>query len=139
MRFHPEEAAANKKGPTKRGAAKDEEPPQKAYAKVKRDDDDYGSEDDSGNDDNTPYTKFYQIAHYGHYFNVSTMDVLHRLRKSIWPFCSKSMMFSDGNDIDLYGPIWIMITLIVEIAVVGFINYQIDIATMVMEAKSGYS
>ena len=31
---------------------------------------------------------------------------------------------SDGKiGIDLYGPIWIMLTLIVEIAVVGFINY----------------
>ena len=31
---------------------------------------------------------------------------------------------------DLYGPFWIMATLIVEIAIVGFINYQVDLAMM---------
>lgn len=34
--------------------------------------------------------KFYQLAYYACYFDVKTMDVLHRLRKAIWPFCSKS-------------------------------------------------
>jgi hypothetical protein len=43
----------------------------------------------------------------------------------------------EGKGIDLYGPIWIMLTLIVEIAVVGFINYQIDVATLAIELKGG--
>ena len=47
------------------------------------------------------------------------------------------MLFDDDDHVDLYGPIWIMLTLIVEIAVVGFINYQIDIATMAIELKGG--
>ena len=68
---------------------------------------------------------------------MSTFDVMTRLRKSLWPFCSKSMLFEDDDKIDLYGPIWIMLTLIVEIAIVGFVNYQIDIATMAIELKSG--
>ena len=51
------------------------------------------------------------------------MDVLHRLKRAIWPFCSKSMLFEDEDRIDLYGPIWIMITLIVEIAIVGYVVY----------------
>jgi hypothetical protein len=68
---------------------------------------------------------------------VSTMDVLQRLRKSLWPFCSKSQLFEDEDKIDLYGPIWIMITLIVEIAIVGFISYQIDVATLTIELKGG--
>jgi hypothetical protein len=68
---------------------------------------------------------------------VSTFDVLNRLRKSLWPFCSKSTLFDDDDKVDLYGPIWIMLTLIVEIAVVGFINYQIDLATMAIELKGG--
>jgi hypothetical protein len=65
------------------------------------------------------------------------MDVLHRLRKSLWPFCSKTNLFTDDERVDLYGPIWIMITLIVEIAIIGFIDYQIEIAATLVEAKSG--
>lgn len=67
--------------------------------------------------------KFYQLAYYQCYFDVKTMDVLLRLRKAIWPFCTKSQLFEDEDKVDLYGPIWIMITLIVEIAIVGFIDY----------------
>ena len=66
---------------------------------------------------------------------------MNRLRKSIWPFCSKTMLFEEDKDgkggVDLYGPIWIMLTLIVEIAIVGFINYQIDVATLAIELKGG--
>jgi hypothetical protein len=47
------------------------------------------------------------------------------------------MLFEDDDRVDLYGPIWIMLTLIVEIAIVGFINYQIDVATMAIELKGG--
>ena len=54
---------------------------------------------------------------------MSTVEILHRLRKAIWPFCSKSSLFEDEDRIDLYGPVWIMLTLIVEIAIVGFIDY----------------
>jgi hypothetical protein len=43
----------------------------------------------------------------------------------------------DEDRVDLYGPIWIMLTLIVEIAIVGFINYHIDVATMTIEMKGG--
>ncbi len=68
---------------------------------------------------------------------MTTFDVLNRLRKSLWPFCSKSTLFVDEDKVDLYGPIWIMLTLIVEIAVVGFINYHIDVATMAIEVKGG--
>lgn len=86
---------------------------------------------------NIGQTKFYQLAHYQGYFNVTSFDVLNRMRKSLWPFCSKSTLFDDEDKVDLYGPIWIMLTLIVEIAVVGFINYQIDVATMAIELKGG--
>ena len=51
------------------------------------------------------------------------------------------MLFEEDKDgkggVDLYGPIWIMLTLIVEIAIVGFINYQIDVATLAIELKGG--
>ena len=48
------------------------------------------------------------------------------MRKSIWPFCSKSGIFDDEDEMDLYGPIWIMITLIVEIAIIGYINQIVE-------------
>jgi hypothetical protein len=96
---------------------------------------DYLYEDDILN--NIGNTKFYQIQHYQAYFDVTTFDVMNRLRKSLWPFCSKTTLFVDEDKVDLYGPIWIMLTLIVEIAVVGFINYQIDVATMAIELKGG--
>jgi hypothetical protein len=82
-------------------------------------------------------THFYNLAHYSGYFNVSTGDVLFRLRKALFPFiCSKRPLLDDDR-YDLYGPIWIMISLIVEITIVGFINYQIDIETMMFEIKHG--
>jgi hypothetical protein len=80
-------------------------------------------EDDLYYEYTTKQTKFWQLAHYADYFNVSTMQVLHRLRKSLWPFCSKSQLFEDDDKVDLFGPLWIMMTLIVEIAIVGFIDY----------------
>jgi hypothetical protein len=64
---------------------------------------------------------------------VKTIDVLDRMRKSIWPFCSKSGIFGDEDEIDLYGPIWIMITLIVEIAIIGYINHIVEQAAIDVE------
>jgi hypothetical protein len=63
--------------------------------------------------------------------------VLQRLSKAIWPLCRcKSDIFRDDR-YDLYGPIWIMATLIVEITIVGFIDYNIDVWTMTEEIKEG--
>ncbi|CDW84789.1 UNKNOWN [Stylonychia lemnae] len=82
-------------------------------------------------------TKIWQIEHYQPYFNLSTFELFVRLRKSLWPFCTKSHLFADEDVVDLYGPLWIMLTLIVEIAIVGFIDYQIDITTAAMDLKKG--
>lgn len=65
---------------------------------------------------------FYQTAYYKGYFNVTTDEVLYRLRKALWPFCAKKKLLEEDR-YDLYGPIWIMITLIVEMTIVGFVNY----------------
>jgi hypothetical protein len=54
----------------------------------------------------------------------------------LWPFCAKSKLLDDER-YDLYGPIWIMVTLIVEITIIGFVNYQIDVDTMIYEIKQG--
>ena len=79
--------------------------------------------------------KFYEISYYAEYFNVTTFDVLTRMRKSIWPFCSSSRIYIDDDSVDLYGPIWIMITLIVEIAIVGYVNNMIDSSTYEIQLK----
>ena len=53
---------------------------------------------------------------------MTTDEVLSRLRKALWPFCTKKRLLDDER-YDLYGPIWIMVTLIVEMTIVGFINF----------------
>ncbi len=58
------------------------------------------------------------------------------MRKSLWPFCSKSGIFGESDEMDLYGPIWIMITLIVEIAIVGYINHIVHQASIDIEIHS---
>jgi len=55
------------------------------------------------------------------------------MRKAVWPFCSKHGIYEDDDRIDLYGPIWIMITLVVEVAIVGYINYHIAQAALELE------
>lgn len=94
-------------------------------------------DDDEFNQFSYNQPKFYETAFYAPYFNVSTMDVLSRLRKSLWPFCTKNGIYDDDDKVDLYGPIWIMITLIVEIAIVGFINHHIELATLEVEVLNG--
>lgn len=58
------------------------------------------------------------------------------MRKAVWPFCAQRKLLEEEK-YDLYGPIWIMITLIVEITIIGFISYQIDVINMVYEIKHG--
>ena len=57
---------------------------------------------------------------------------------AIWPFCycGRKRIFEDDR-YDLYGPFWIMATLIVEIAIVGFIDYQLDLIELTDELKEG--
>lgn len=101
----------------------------------------YGEEDEDEdailNDLMNSSSKFWQLRYYAPYFNVSTFDVMMKLRKSIWPFCSKARIFVDEDIVDLFGPLWVMLTLIVEIAIISFVTYQIDIATMALELKNG--
>lgn len=67
---------------------------------------------------------FYNAANSGGYFKVTTDEVLFRIKKSVFPLCIKGNLIEYGKE-DFYGPIWIMITLIVEISIFGFINYVI--------------
>lgn len=94
-------------------------------------------DDEEYNDLTYNQPKFYETAYYAGYFDVTSMDVLNRFRKSLWPFCSKSGIYEDEDHIDLYGPFWILITLVVEIAIVGFINHHIELATLEIEVLQG--
>jgi hypothetical protein len=55
------------------------------------------------------------------------------MRKSLWPYCTKEGIFRDSDSPDLYGPFWIMITLVVQIAIIGYINHQVDQQTLDIE------
>jgi hypothetical protein len=50
-------------------------------------------------------TRFCKVRYYQKYFDVTTSQILTRLRKSIFPFFGGSI-FEDGKP-DLYGPFWI--------------------------------
>ena len=66
------------------------------------------------------------------------MEVMIRLRKSLWPYCvCGDRIFPKGN-YDLYGPFWIMVTLIVDIAIVGFIDYHVDAWKASKDFKEGH-
>jgi hypothetical protein len=67
------------------------------------------------------------------------MSVLTRMRKSLWPYCTKDGIFRDAESADLYGPFWIMITLVVQIAIIGYINHQVDQQTLEIEMANAHS
>ena len=56
-----------------------------------------------------PYVDDYVVAPYRVYFEVTTEQVIERIKESIYPF-NKNPLFLDAN-IDLYGPLWIYFTL----------------------------
>lgn len=69
------------------------------------------------------------------FFNVSTTDVVKRLFKATVPYFGQRI-FQNGI-YDLYGPLWIMISLIVEIAIVGFIDFEVDVLQVARDIKNG--
>ena len=55
------------------------------------------------------YVDDYIISPYRVFFDITTTDVMNRMYKSIWPF-DRTPLFL-GQREDLYGPIWIYLTL----------------------------
>jgi len=67
----------------------------------------------------------FSIAYYQPMFDVSTAQVQSRILKSMWPFSSNQRVFMEDK-YDLYGPIWIMITLIVFSCVFGYFSHKLQ-------------
>lgn len=64
----------------------------------------------------------WSLEYYKVFFNVSTSDVLGRLRRSLTP--PKSSFYKQDEVPDLYGPFWIATTLVVILAITGnFASY----------------
>lgn len=79
-----------------------------------------------------PAPSFWTVEYYQKYFNVTTEDVVERIKRSVIPFGSDNYLVSHIRpNPDLYGPIWICITLIFSIAISG------NIANYFQSASSG--
>lgn len=67
---------------------------------------------------------FWSIEYYQKFFDVDTQDVLDRILASVTPRRDNSLKHHLRRKPDLYGPIWISITLIFTIAISGNVaNY----------------
>lgn len=56
---------------------------------------------------------------------MTTEQVISRVTKSLFPFLSNERVFM-GDSYDLYGPVWIMITLIVFSCVFGYFSHNLQ-------------
>ena len=63
------------------------------------------------------YLKYLTIDFYRQFFNVTHDDIIIRLKNACFPLYSGSIF--DSSSFDLYGPIWILITLTVAITIFG--------------------
>mmetsp|Transcript_7523 Transcript_7523/g.8493 ORF Transcript_7523/g.8493 Transcript_7523/m.8493 type:complete len:300 (+) Transcript_7523:33-932(+) len=64
------------------------------------------------------WTRYLSLEYYKQYFEVTTEDVVIRMRNSCLPFLYQGSIFENGK-IDLYGPIWVIITLNITITIFG--------------------
>lgn len=64
------------------------------------------------------------ISHYKQYFDVTQDQIVSRITRSLFPF-SGSPLFENGK-VDLYGPLWVFITLNISMAVFGYMSVYID-------------
>jgi hypothetical protein len=89
-------------------------------------------------------TRFWQIEFYQKYFSIETKDVLERLVASIHPRPDKSHFIANIRlNPDLYGPIWICLTLILTIGISGNLSryfylidrdFQLDLSRITLSA-----
>lgn len=71
--------------------------------------------------------EYLTIDYYKQYFNVTTMEMVERMKKAVFPLYGGSIF--DGGEVDLYGPIWIIITLNITITVFGNMAKYIKFVT----------
>ena len=58
------------------------------------------------------------VSHYRQYFDVTQDQIKSRILRSLFPFTGQPL-FENGK-IDLYGPLWIFITLNIAMAIFGY-------------------
>lgn len=58
------------------------------------------------------------MAYYRQMFDIDTAQVLHRIRKSVWPVKNQFLRDIKSRG-DLYGPFWICATLVFTMAMCG--------------------
>jgi hypothetical protein len=79
------------------------------------------------------YWKYLTVEFYKQFFEVTTEEVILRFRNACFPLYSGSLF--DGGKHDLYGPIWIMISLNIAITIFGNIARYIKFETSDESAK----
>lgn len=68
----------------------------------------------------TPQRSFWTVEYYQKFFNVTTSDVVERLKRSMIPHGSDNYLVTHIRpNPDLYGPFWVCVTLIFAIAISG--------------------
>ncbi|XP_028780877.1 protein YIPF1 homolog [Neltuma alba] len=106
-------------------------PPSEAQGKITgasrppRDADDTFSKPTSGSEEaqQSGWFRTFTIAAYKPYFDVDTVDVLERIKDSLFPFRG-TFNEKTASSPDLYGPFWICTTLIFVAASIGtFVTY----------------
>ncbi|KAI9084844.1 hypothetical protein K1719_033250 [Acacia pycnantha] len=106
-------------------------PPSEAQGKISgasrppRDADDTFSKPVSGSEEaqQSSWFRTFTIAAYKPYFDVDTVDVLERIKESLFPFRG-TFTEKTASSPDLYGPFWICTTLIFVAASIGtFVTY----------------
>ncbi|ESW16729.1 hypothetical protein PHAVU_007G180400 [Phaseolus vulgaris] len=90
-----------------------------------RDGDDTFSKPVSGSDESqqSGWFQAFSLATYKPYFDIDTIDVLERIKDSLYPF-NGAFNEKTASNPDLYGPFWICTTLIFVAASIGtFVTY----------------
>ena len=80
-------------------------------------------------------TKYCRVRHYQKYFDVTTKQVWVRIFKAVVPFSRKPIF--DTPRVDLYGPFWIIVTLIIVVAIVAHFAEWVDSLFENSDTKNG--
>jgi len=80
--------------------------------------------------------RFLTFKYYQKFFNVKTADIAFRLQSALFPFSTKFALVTKDKP-DLYGPFWVLTTLVFTLACAG--NFSSYISAMWNEDKKGHS
>lgn len=67
--------------------------------------------------DQLPNHSFWKMEYYAVFFNVSTKTILSRLWRSVLPIGGRGSFYTHTEIPDLYGPFWVVTTLVVILAI----------------------